>query len=216
MAKIHTLVVGRLQTNCYILESDSTALVIDPGDEPERILRFLNNLKVKPIQIIATHTHFDHVLGVNEIRTKLDIPFLIHHDDLSMLESMQSRVRQFMGMTVPPPPRVDRFLTDGELLTVGHDTLKVMHIPGHSPGSIGLAGLGYVFTGDALFNRSIGRTDLPGGDLDTLIQSITKRLFSLADDAVVYPGHGPETSIGDEKMANPFVGRISNSTAPMS
>jgi len=216
MAKIHTLVVGRLQTNCYILESDSTALVIDPGDEPERILRFLNDLKVKPIQIIATHTHFDHVLGVDEIRKKLDIPFLINHDDLSMLESMQSRVRQFMGMTVPPPPRVDRFLTDGELLTVGHDTVKVLHTPGHSPGSISLAGLGYVFTGDALFNQSIGRTDLPGGDLDTLIQSITKRLFSLADDTVVYPGHGPETSIGDEKMANPFVGRISNKTAPMS
>jgi hydroxyacylglutathione hydrolase len=216
MAKIHTLVVGRLQANCYILESDSTALVIDPGDEPERILRFLNDLKVKPIQIIATHTHFDHVLGVNEIRTKLDIPFLIHHDDLSMLESVQSRVRQFMGITVPPPPRVDRFLTDGELLTVGHDTLKVLHTPGHSPGSISLAGLGYVFTGDALFNQSIGRTDLPGGDLDTLIHSITKRLFSLADDTVVYPGHGPETSIGDEKMANPFVGRISNSTARMS
>ena len=209
MARIHTLVVGRLQTNCYILESDSTALVIDPGDEPERILRFLNDIKVKPNQIIATHTHFDHVLGVDEIRATLNIPFLIHHDDLSMLESMQSRVRQFTGLTVPPPPRVDRFLADGESLTVGHDTIKVLHTPGHSPGSISLAGRGYVFTGDALFNQSIGRTDLPGGDLDTLIRSITDRLFSLAEDTVVYPGHGPETSIGDEKMANPFVGRIS-------
>jgi hydroxyacylglutathione hydrolase len=209
MAKIHTLVVGRLQTNCYILESDSTALVIDPGDEPERILRFMNDIKVKPSQIIATHTHFDHVLGVDGIRATLDIPFLIHNDDLPMLESMQSRVRQFMGLTVPPPPRVDRFLKDGESLTVGHDTLKVLHTPGHSPGSISLAGRGYVFTGDALFNQSIGRTDLPGGDLPTLIRSITDRLFSLADYTAVYPGHGPETSIGDEKMANPFVGRIS-------
>src|SRR4029077_14750798 len=104
MAKIHTLVVGRLQTNCYILESDSTALVIDPGDEPERILRFLHDIKIKPSQIIATHTHFDHVLGVDGIRASLSIPFLIHGDDLSMLESMQSRVRQFMGLTVPPPP----------------------------------------------------------------------------------------------------------------
>jgi hydroxyacylglutathione hydrolase len=209
MAKIHTLVVGRLQTNCYILESDSTALVIDPGDEPERILRFMNDIKVKPSQIIATHTHFDHVLGVDGIRATLDIPFLIHNDDLPMLESMQNRVHQFMGLTVPPPPRVDRFLKDGESLTVGHDTLKVLHTPGHSPGSISLAGRGYVFTGDALFNQSIGRTDLPGGDLQTLIRSITDRLFSLADYTVVYPGHGPETSIGDEKMANPFVGRIS-------
>jgi glyoxylase-like metal-dependent hydrolase (beta-lactamase superfamily II) len=209
MAKIHTLVVGRLQTNCYILESDSIALVIDPGEEPERILRFLHDIKVKPIQIIATHTHFDHVLGVDGIRATLNIPFLIHHDDLSMLESMQSRVRQFMGLTVPPPPRVDRFLKDRESLTVGHDTLKVLHTPGHSPGSISLAGRGYVFTGDALFNQSIGRTDLPGGDLDTLISSITDRLFSLPDDTIVYPGHGPETSIGDEKLTNPFVGRVS-------
>jgi hydroxyacylglutathione hydrolase len=209
MAKVHTLVVGRLQTNCYILESDTTALVIDPGDEPERILRFLDNLEVKPSQIIATHTHFDHVLGVDKIRTALKIPFLIHHDDLSMLESMQSRVRQFMGLSVSPPPKVDRFLADEESVTIGHDTLRVLHTPGHSPGSISLAGPGYVFTGDALFNQSIGRTDLPGGDLDTLMRSISNRLFSMADDTVVYAGHGPETSIGDEKMTNPFVGRIS-------
>lgn len=209
MAKIHTLVVGRLQTNCYILESDTTALVIDPGDEPERILRFLTDINVKPSQIIATHTHFDHVLGVDKIRTTLNIPFLIHRDDLSMLESMQSHVRQFMGLTVPPPPKVDRFVADGESISIGEDTVRVLQTPGHSPGSISLAGRGYVFTGDALFNQSIGRTDLPGGDLDTLIHSITDRLFSLADDTIVYPGHGPETSIGDEKLTNTFVGRIS-------
>ena len=212
MAKIHTLVVGRLQTNCYILESNSTALIIDPGDEPERILRFLNDIKVKPGQIIATHTHFDHVLGVNGIRATFNIPFLIHHDDLSMLESMQTRVREFMGLTVPPPPKVDRFLKDEESLTVGHETVKVLHTPGHSTGSISLAGRGYVFTGDALFNQSIGRTDLPGGDLDTLVRSITDRLFSLDDDTIVYPGHGPETSIGDEKLTNPFVRRLAERT----
>jgi glyoxylase-like metal-dependent hydrolase (beta-lactamase superfamily II) len=104
---------------------------------------------------------------------------------------------------------VDRFLTEGESITFGHDTVKVLHSPGHSPGSISLAGKGYVLTGDALFNQSIGRTDLPGGDLDTLVHSITERLFSLDDDTIVYPGHGPETSIGDEKLANPFVGRVS-------
>ncbi len=209
MVKLHTLVVGRLQTNCYILQSNSTALVIDPGDEPERILRFIGDIAVKPSKIIATHTHFDHVLGVNAIRAKLNIPFLIHRDDLSMLESMQSRVRQFMGLSVPPPPRVDQFLAEGESIIVGQDKVKVIHTPGHSPGSISLAGRGYVLTGDALFNQSIGRTDLPGGDLDALVRSITDRLFSLADDTIVYPGHGPETSIGDEKLANPFVGHFS-------
>ena len=209
MAKVHTLVVGRLETNCYILRSDSTALIIDPGDEPERILRFLDDIAVKPSKIIATHTHFDHVLGVNAIRAELNIPFLIHRDDLAMLESMQSRVREFMGFSVPPPPKVDQFLADGESITIGQDRVTVIHTPGHSPGSISLAGRDYVLTGDALFNQSIGRTDLPGGDLDTLVRSITHRLFSLDDDTIVYPGHGPETSIGDEKLANPFVGQVS-------
>src|SRR5437879_13505588 len=116
MAKIHTIVVERLQTNCYILQSDSAALLVDPGDEPEIILRFLNDLSVKPSRIIATHTHFDHVLGVDAIRAKLKIPFLIHEDDLSMLESMQSRVRQIMGFSVPPPPKVDQFLEDGQTI----------------------------------------------------------------------------------------------------
>jgi len=208
MAKVHTLVVGRLQTNCYILQSDSTALVVDPGDEPERILRFLTDIAVKPSRIIATHTHFDHVLGVDSIRDKFQIPFLIHHDDLSMLESMQSRVRQIMGFSVPPPPKVNQFLRDGESIAFGEDRVKVIHTPGHSPGSISLVGRGFVLTGDALFNQSIGRTDLPGGDLDTLVRSITERLFTLDDDTIVYPGHGPETSIGDEKLANPFVGQV--------
>jgi len=207
LAKIHTIVVGRLQTNCYILQSNTAAIIIDPGDEPERIIRFVRDIKVKPSQIIATHTHFDHVLGVDMIRTELSIPFLIHRDDLSMLESMQNRVRQFMGFEVPPPPKVDRYLKDGDLLNLGDERVHVLHTPGHSPGSISLSGDGYVFTGDALFNQSIGRTDLPGGDLKTLMHSIRERLFKLDDAATVYPGHGPETTISDEKLANPFVGR---------
>jgi hydroxyacylglutathione hydrolase len=121
---------------------------------------------------------------------------------------MQSRVRQIMDFSAPPPPKVDRFLKDGELIAFGEDKVKVIHTPGHSRGSISLAGKGFVLTGDALFNLSIGRTDLPGGDFDTLIRSITQRLFTLEDDTIVYPGHGPETSIGDERLANPFVGQV--------
>ncbi len=207
LAKIHTIVVGRLQTNCYILQSNAAAIIVDPGDEPERIVRFIRDIKVKPSQIIATHTHFDHVLGVDTVRAKLNIPFLIHHDDLTMLESMQSRVRQFMGFEAPPPPKVDRYLKDGDSVKVGDETVQILHTPGHSPGSISLAGEGYVVTGDALFNQSIGRTDLPGGDLKILIHSIKDRLFKLGDNTTVYPGHGPETTIGDEKLANPFVGK---------
>jgi len=112
-----------------------------------------------------------------------------------------------MGLEVPPPPKVDGYLKEGALLKVGGETIRVLHTPGHSPGSISLSGDRFVLTGDALFNQSIGRTDLPGGDLKTLIHSIRERLFKLDDDTTVYPGHGPETTIGDEKLANPFVGK---------
>lgn len=208
MVQVHTLVVGRLQTNCYILASKGEALVVDPGDEAQRILRYLNDLKAKLKTIVATHTHFDHVLGVTELKTQTGAPFLIHKDDLEILEAMQERVRMFFGLKVPPPPKVDGFLKDGESLKVGDETLKVLHTPGHSPGSVSLVGNGYVFTGDALFNQSIGRTDLPGGNPETLINSIKARLLTLDDGTMVYPGHGPETSIGDEKLANPFVGKM--------
>ena len=201
------MVVGQLQTNCYVIESQGHALVVDPGDEPERILRFIEDLKAAPTSIVATHTHFDHVLGVDGVRKVTMTQFLIHPDDLSMLQSMQSRVQQFMGLEVPPPPKVDGYLKDGDSLKVGDETIRVLHTPGHSPGSISLSGNGFVVTGDALFNQSIGRTDLPGGDLETLIHSIKGRLFKLDDETTVYPGHGPETTIGDEKLANPFVGK---------
>jgi len=120
---------------------------------------------------------------------------------------MQSRVRQFKGIEVPPPPKVDGYLKDGDTLKLGDEAIRILHTPGHSPGSISLAGSGYVLTGDALFNQSIGRTDLPGGDLKILMHSIKDRIFKLDDDTIVYPGHGPETTIGDEKLANPFVGK---------
>jgi len=201
-------VVGRLQTNCYILASKGEALVVDPGDEATRILRYVNDLKAKLKTIVATHTHFDHVLGVTELKTQTGAHFLVHKDDLETLEAMQERVRMFFGLKVPAPPKVDSFLEESDSLNFGGETLKILHTPGHSPGSISLVGDGYVITGDALFNQSIGRTDLPGGDFDTLINSIKSKLFALPDDTMVYPGHGPETSIGDEKLANPFVGRM--------
>ncbi len=204
---IHTLVVGKLETNCYVIESHGEAIVVDPGDEPDRIVRFLRDINDRPKNIVATHAHFDHVLGVDRVRSSTVATFLIHRGDLPILESMQSRVRQFMGFEVPPPPKVDGYLKNGDSLKVGGETIRVLHTPGHSPGSISLSGDGYVLTGDALFNQSIGRTDLPGGDLKTLMHSIRNRLFKLDDDTIVYPGHGPETTIGDEKLANPFVGK---------
>jgi hydroxyacylglutathione hydrolase len=212
MARVHTLVLGRLQTNCYILESEEKSIIIDPGDEPERILRFVEDIRAAPKLVVATHAHFDHILGVDRIKTELEIPFAIHKEDIEILESMQTQVRQFMGYNVPPPPKPDQFLADGQEIAVGDGLVKVIHTPGHSPGSISLSGDGYVFTGDALFHQSIGRTDLHGGDPDMLIRSIRNRLFTLDDETVVYPGHGPETSVGDEKVANPFVGQLHTRT----
>ena len=206
--QVHMLVVGQLQTNCYIIQSKQEALVVDAGDEPERILRYLKDLNVTPKLIIATHTHFDHVLGVNGVRKSTGQKFAIHKDDLSMLESMQSRVREFMGFEVPPPPKPDMYLKEGDTISFGGETLSVLHTPGHSPGSISLSGKGFVLTGDALFNQSIGRTDLPGGDYSLLIKSIKEKLFPLDDETIVHPGHGPETTIGDEKLTNPFVGKV--------
>ena len=206
--QVHILVVGRLQTNCYIVQAKQEALIVDAGDEPERILRYLKDLNVTPKLIIATHTHFDHVLGVNGVRKSTGQKFAIHKDDLSMLESMQSRVREFMGFEVPPPPKPDMYLKEGDTISFGGETLSVLHTPGHSPGSISLSGKGFVLTGDALFNQSIGRTDLPGGDYNLLIKSIKEKLFPLDDATIVHPGHGPETTIGDEKLTNPFVGKV--------
>ena len=210
MVKIYPLVVGRLQTNCYLLQSGKEAIVVDAGDEADRIRRLLADMGAKPKMIIATHTHFDHVLGVEDLRAETGAPFLIHKDDLPILESMQARVQQFMGFHVPPPPRVDSYLKESDRLTFGNETLRIIHTPGHSPGSISLAGKNYVLTGDALFNQSIGRTDLPGGDYETLISSIKQKLFQLDDSTAVYPGHGPETTMGDEKLANPFVGKVAS------
>ena len=206
--KRHALVVGRLQTNCYVLESHGEAIVVDPGDEQERILGFVNDLKAKVRFIVATHAHFDHVLAVDGVRRGTAAQFLVHKDDLSILHSMQERVQQFMGLQVPPPPKVDNFLKDGDNLKLGQEIIHILHTPGHSPGSISLTGDGYVLTGDALFNQSIGRTDLPGGDMNTLLESIKGKLFQLPNKTLVYPGHGPETSIEDEKLANPFVGQV--------
>ena len=210
MIRAHTLVVGQLQTNCYVLESNGEAVVVDPGDEGQRIVRFLKDLGVKARLIVATHSHFDHLLGVDEVRKATQALFLIHKDDLPILQSMQSRVRQFIGIEVSPPPRVDKFLKDGDRLDLAGEAIHVLHTPGHSPGSISLHANGFVCTGDALFNQSIGRTDLPGGDLQTLLRSIREKLFKLEDSIIVYPGHGPETTIGDEKLANPFVGKTAS------
>jgi hydroxyacylglutathione hydrolase len=205
--QIHRIVVGLLETNCYILAGPDNreAVVVDPGGGAGLVLHRLQQLRLNPKLILSTHAHFDHVLAVDELRSATGAEFLIHHEDLPILESMRERARAFMGIEVPPPPKADRFIKEGDEISVGGVTWKVMHTPGHSPGSICLHAPGILLSGDTIFSGSIGRTDTPGGDYGRILESIGTKIMVLPDDTVIYPGHGPSTTVGRERKANPFV-----------
>lgn len=199
--------VGPVGANCYIFGDDSTGevFVIDPGDEPDRILDTLRRRRVRPAAIVNTHGHFDHIQGVDAVRRATGVPFWIHEDERRVLAQGPARAKQMFGLDLPPSPTPDRWLREGDRLRVGGLTLIVRHTPGHSPGGVCLLGDGLAFVGDTLFAGSIGRADIPGADLGTLLASITRVLLSLPDETVCYPGHGPETTIGEEKRTNPFL-----------
>jgi len=199
--------VGPVGANCFIFGDDATheVFVIDPGDEPDRILDTLRRLGARPIAIVNTHGHFDHIQGVDAVRRATGVPFWIHEAEQEVLTSGPARAGQMFGLELEPSPIPDRWLKDGDRLAVGGLSLTVRHTPGHSPGGVCLVGDGLAFVGDTLFAGSIGRSDLPGADLETLLTSITRVLLPLADESVCYPGHGPETTIGREKRTNPFV-----------
>ena len=205
---IKELAVGPIMANCYVIGCEETreAVVIDPGDESDRILQVLANENLKLKYIINTHGHFDHVGANKEMKTATGADILIHSLDEPMLSHLSQAARQFGLDGVENSPPSDRAIDDGDEITFGNITLKVIHMPGHSRGGIALHTDGVVFVGDSLFAGSIGRTDLPGGDYRTLISSIKDKLFQLPDDTEVYTGHGPRTTIRAEKISNPFVG----------
>jgi glyoxylase-like metal-dependent hydrolase (beta-lactamase superfamily II) len=200
------LVVGPLQVNCYIVYDEKTkdAIVIDPGDDAQDILQLVNSKGLKVKYVINTHAHFDHVGANKLLKEATGAELLIHEGDSKLLGATANQARMF-GMTAPSSPKADRFVKHGDVVQAGAVTLKVLHTPGHSAGGISLAGEGVVFTGDALFAGSIGRTDLMGGDLMTLIASIKEHLMTLPDETVVLSGHGPQSTIGEERRENPFL-----------
>ena len=204
---IKTLPVGPIMANCFIVGCKETleAAIIDPGDEADKILQSVAESNLKVTSILNTHGHFDHVSANNGIHTATHAPILIHALDAPMLEQIAASASNW-GLSAENSPPPDRTLDDGDTITFGKITLKVIHTPGHTPGGISLFTDGHVFVGDTLFAGSIGRTDFPGGDFGTLKSSIQDKLFALADDVRVYTGHGPETTIGQEKQHNPFVG----------
>lgn len=205
------LVVGALQCNCYLAGDPITreAIVIDPGDEPDAILAAVERHDLRLAAAVATHAHFDHVLAADALRRRLGIPFYLHAEDVPLLDLNQDAARMFLGVDVDPSPEVDRTYAEGDELVAGSLRLGVIHTPGHSPGSVSLVVPDEaVFSGDTLFYASVGRTDLPGGDMDQEVASIRERLFPLGD-LPVYPGHGPATSLGEERVSNPYAGTMS-------
>ncbi len=200
------LVVGPLQVNCFILADEKTkdAIVIDPGDDAEGILRIVREKGLRVRYIVNTHGHFDHVGANRAVKEATGAEILMHEADAPMLADAADQAIVF-GVRVDNPPQPDRFVRDGDLITAGEVELKVLHTPGHSPGGISLLEKGMVFTGDALFAGSIGRTDFSNGDLMTLINAIRKKLLTLPDDTRVFSGHGPASTIGEERAENPFL-----------
>jgi hydroxyacylglutathione hydrolase len=233
---IHEVIpVGLLQCNCSILGDPATreAIVVDPGDEVARILEILRKHELEVRAIVSTHTHIDHVGGLAALHNATGAPVLIHEKDLDLYRHLDIQ-SQFLGMPTPATAKIDEFVREGDTLRWGGFAARVLHTPGHTPGSISLVvepgpvpetalrhpphggkgreagetaanGASRLLAGDTLFQGSIGRTDLWGGSYPQIIRSIQEKLLALPDDLVVYPGHGPETTIGEERENNPFL-----------
>jgi len=197
---------GRFVENCYLVadEGRGECAVIDPGEDTALIGRVLTELHMRPVAIWLTHAHIDHVVGVPEVKRMTGAPVYLHPADRPLYDRVAQQAVAF-GMRAGPLPPPDRAFAHGDVVRVGDIMFAVRHTPGHSPGSVSLVGSDVVFVGDVLFQGSIGRTDLPGGDADTLLQSIRRELLSLPDDTIVYSGHGLETTVGRERAANPFL-----------
>ena len=202
---VDKLVVGPFASNCYIVGSQSNkeGMIIDPGDEARQILQRVRDLKLDIKFIILTHGHIDHTGALKEVKEATGAEVAIHADDAESLKEQFLAIA--FGLSYPTPPSPDRLLKDGDSTDIGDLHFLVLHTPGHTPGGVCLLGQGVVFSGDTIFNYSIGRVDLPGGNYNQLMNSIQTRLMVLPDDTIVYPGHGSNTTIGAERRDNPFL-----------
>lgn len=209
MLTIQSFTFNPFQENTYVVSSQSEAIVIDPGNSDKRetaeLDQYILDEKLKVKYLLNTHCHIDHVLGNYHVKEEYKVPFMIHANDLPVLRAVKSYAPNY-GFPMYSECLPDSFLKEGDEIMLGDTKARVLFVPGHAPGHIAL----YfekemkVISGDVLFLSSIGRTDLPGGDFDTLIDSIHQKLFTLPDGVTVYSGHGPTTTIGEEKVSNPF------------
>jgi len=204
--KYELVVVGALETNCYLVYCEETraCAVIDPGADPEKIISTIADLELKPAIVLNTHGHVDHIGGNSDIVRKYAVPLAMHAADTGMLQvSDYIELSLLLGARNSPPP--DRLLAEGEEVAFGRVSLRVIHIPGHTPGSIGFVAGGVLFSGDTLFCGGVGRTDLPGGSWKDLERSIRERILTLPEETIVLPGHGPWTTVEQERSSNPFL-----------
>jgi hydroxyacylglutathione hydrolase len=205
---LETLTVGPFQENCYVIgdEASGTGAVVDPGDEATRIALAVEQTGLEIAQILITHAHIDHVGAVAALVDEYACPVLMHAEAEPMLNQLPTQA-MMMGLRFGKVPAVDRHVVDGEVLEVGGLQLESLYTPGHAPGHLAfyVERESVVFSGDALFAGGVGRTDLFGGSMEVLMQSINERLLALPDETRVYPGHGPQTTIEDERRYNPFL-----------
>ncbi|MFA5374892.1 MAG: MBL fold metallo-hydrolase [Dehalococcoidia bacterium] len=201
--------IGPFGTDCYIVGSEETGkgMIIDPAADPDFIMKQVKKLNLDIKIIVATHSHPDHLMALGAVKKGTGAKFAMHGDEPSGKRAAgASRMISLMvGGPVETPPDPDIALKDGDIIEVGDLKFTVLHTPGHSPGGICLYGNGVVFAGDTLFNLSVGRSDFPGCSHEVLIDSIQRKLMVMPDDTIVYPGHGPKTTIGDERRHNPFL-----------
>ncbi len=203
---VRHLVVGTLQACCYVVGCPRTkrAMIIDPGGDAPKIISAADEAELTPVWIVNTHGHADHMAANAHLKQRYpEAAICIHPGDATMLTDPEENLSAMLGNPLCSPG-ADRLLAEGEELQVGDTSWRVMHVPGHTPGGICLLGKGVIFVGDTLFAGSIGRWDFPGGDYGLLIRGIREKLLALPPETVVYPGHGPATTVGDEKSCNPF------------
>jgi hydroxyacylglutathione hydrolase len=206
--KIESMITGPLQVNCFVVYDEELheAIIIDPGDEPEKIIRIIEAGKLTVSSIVCTHAHFDHIGAVSRLKEATGASVMIHEGDLDIYMHVEEQAALW-GFRIEKPPMPDLYLMEGSEIKAGKLLFRVIHTPGHSPGGICLYGHGVIFTGDTIFAGSVGRTDFPGGSYDTLKKSFA-RIVSLPPETKIFSGHGPETTVGRERKLNFFMGEL--------